>query len=108
MTPTRKNAAFTLCCFQNVENLRRPFRIGAIIKRDRDLMLAARALMIERRELRELYDSSPSDNHHCPPPAAPPVGAALIHGNDFAFADIGDRIGSFQNLERVCASLRPT
>ena len=32
-TPTRKNAAFTLCRFQDVENLRRPFRIGPVIER---------------------------------------------------------------------------
>ena len=37
--------------FQDIENLRRPFRIRTVIERNRDLMLAARALMIQRREL---------------------------------------------------------
>ena len=44
---------FHVGCFQNVEHLRRPFRIGSVVKRDRDLMFAARALVIKRRKLRE-------------------------------------------------------
>src|SRR5205823_5254408 len=35
-----------VCCFKNVQNFRRPSRIGAVIKSDCNLMLTARALMI--------------------------------------------------------------
>src|SRR5438105_7767982 len=44
-----------VCCFENVQDLRRPSRIGAVIKGDRHLMLAASALMIERRKFCELF-----------------------------------------------------
>ncbi len=82
-------------CFQNVEHLRRPLRIGAIVKRDRDLMLAARALMIERGKLRELYILRREISFIVHRQAAPTVRTSLIHRNDFPFADICDRIGSF-------------
>src|SRR6478736_1613433 len=44
-----------VCCLKNVQNFRRPSRIGAVIKSDCDLMLAARALVIQRREFRKLH-----------------------------------------------------
>src|ERR1700720_2354804 len=37
--------------FQNVQNLGRPLRIRTIIKRERDLMFATGALMVQRRKL---------------------------------------------------------
>src|SRR4029450_11271552 len=43
-----------VCCFKNVQDFWRPSRIRAVIKSDCDLMLAARALMIQRRKLRKL------------------------------------------------------
>ena len=88
-----------VCCFQNVENLRRPFRIGSVIESERDLMFAAGALMIERRELRKLRDTSRSDSRLHPPPGCAAVRRGLIDGNDFALAHVGDRVGALQNFE---------
>src|SRR4029453_15883091 len=35
-----------VCCFENVQNFRRPSGIGAVLKSDCNLILAARALVI--------------------------------------------------------------
>ena len=48
-----KERGFHFRCFQNVENLRCPFRIRPVVKCDRDLMRTAGALMIKGRELRK-------------------------------------------------------
>src|SRR3954447_26034188 len=46
---------FYICCFENVQNFRRPSGVGTVIKSDCDLMFAARALVIQRRKLRKLH-----------------------------------------------------
>ena len=40
--------------FEDVENLRRPFRVGAVVERERDFVRLSAALMIERGKLRKL------------------------------------------------------
>src|SRR5258707_1238991 len=49
--------------FQNIQDLRRPIRVRAVVKSQRDLMLAARALMIKRRKLRKLYHQGAGGEH---------------------------------------------
>src|SRR5881394_768519 len=44
-----------VCCFQNVQDLRSPSRIGAVIESDCHLMLAAGALVIKGRKFCKLY-----------------------------------------------------
>src|SRR2546422_7366092 len=50
----QKERGLRVCRFQNVQNLWRPLRVGTIVKRDRNLMLPTRALMIQGRKLGEL------------------------------------------------------
>src|SRR5215831_8708160 len=50
--------SFDMGRLQNVEDLRRPFRIRPIIEGKRNLMRIARSLMIEGWELWELYIGS--------------------------------------------------
>ena len=50
----QKERGLRVCRFQNVQNLWRPSRVRTIIKRDRNLMLPTRALMIQGRKLGEL------------------------------------------------------
>ena len=96
-----KESRLHVCRFQDVENLRRPFRIGPIIKSDRDLMRAARALMIERRELRESFVYARSDNHPYRPPACAVHPPGFIDRNDFALAHVGNGVGSLQDFEKL-------
>src|SRR5215210_6965875 len=49
-----KEGSFDVLLLQDVENLRGPFWIRAIVKSQGYLMGCARALMIKRRKLREL------------------------------------------------------
>ena len=60
--PDQKKRRLHFGRFQDVENLRRPFRIRPVVESERDLVFAARALMIKRRELRKLLDNSRSDS----------------------------------------------
>src|SRR5467141_2992365 len=50
----QKERGLCVCRFQNVQNLWRPLWVGTIVKRDRNLMLPTRALMIQGRKLGEL------------------------------------------------------
>src|SRR5437588_1715742 len=51
----QKERGLRVCLFQDVQNLRRPLRVGTIVKSDRNLMLPTRALMIQRWKLGKLY-----------------------------------------------------
>ena len=86
--------------FQNVQDLWRPLRIGTIVKRDRDLVLTARALMIQRRELWKfcVFRGEIAFSIDCQ--LAHPIGAIFIHGHDLPFADVGDCVGPFQHFKR--------
>src|SRR4030095_9984467 len=44
--PYDEERGLFVCCLKNIQNFRRPSRIGAIIKSDCDLMLATRSLVI--------------------------------------------------------------
>src|SRR5437016_12039332 len=53
--PHEEKRSLHVCSFEDVQDLRGPSRIGAIIKTDCNLMLAAGPLMVEGRKLREFY-----------------------------------------------------
>src|SRR6266540_2130600 len=77
--------------FENIQDLRRPSRVRAVVKSDCDLVLAAGALMIKRRELRE------RDVFRCEitvgvySKLSRTVSAIFIDSYDLAVADIGYR-----------------
>src|SRR5438034_9042119 len=73
--------------FKDVQDLRRPSRIGTIIESDCDLMLGAGALMIKRRELRKLavFGSEIAVCVHSE--FSHPVRAILIYCDNLADAD---------------------
>src|SRR5262249_51600173 len=50
---TDEKGCFHPACFENVEHARSPFGIRSIIEGEGNLMLAAEALVIKSRELRE-------------------------------------------------------
>src|SRR5215467_6495186 len=75
-------------CFKNVQNFRRPSRIGAVIKSECDLMLAARALVIQRRKLRKLHIIRCEITVCVHSQVALPVSAILVDSNDFSIANI--------------------
>ena len=52
---------------QDVEDARGPFRIGPVVKGERDLMFSARALVIEGGEFREIADTSRSNSRRLRP-----------------------------------------
>ena len=64
-------------------------------------MLAACALMIKRRELRELQVFSCKISFRIDCKISPSIGAAFVDRHDFAVTDISDRIRTFQNFERL-------
>src|SRR5206468_12937730 len=50
-----EKCGFHICCLENVQDLRCPSRIRAVVKSERDLMLAGSALVIEGWEFRKLH-----------------------------------------------------
>ena len=80
--------------FQNVENLRRPSRIGTVVESDRDLMLAARALMIERRKFGNFVYLRGQITVCVHGELSHSVRAILVNSDDFAVADVRDRVGA--------------
>src|SRR5947209_8484310 len=62
-------------------------------------MLAAGALMIQRRKFRELgvFRGQISVTVDCE--SSHSVGATLVHSDNFSLTDVGDGIGSLQDLE---------
>ena len=87
--------------FQNVQNLRRPLRAGAIIEGYCDLMFAAFPLMIERRKLREFHVVRCEITFGVDRKISPSVRTALIDRDNFAIAHVGDRVRAFQDFERL-------
>ena len=64
-------------------------------------MLAACALMIKRRELRELHVFSCEITFRIDRKISPSIGTAFIDRYNFALTDVSDRIRAFQNFERL-------
>ena len=64
-------------------------------------MLAARALVIEGGELRKFCSTSRVRYPSCRPQGCAARPCAFVDRHDFALADIGDRFGSLQDLERL-------
>ena len=62
-------------------------------------MLAAFALMIERRKLREFYVLRGEIAFRIDREVSPPIGAALIDRDNFAVAYVGNRVCPFQDFE---------
>ena len=63
-------------------------------------MFAPRALVIKRWELGKLCVFGGEITLRVDRKFAHPISATFIHGYDLAFADVGDCVGAFQNLER--------
>src|SRR5205823_3681012 len=63
-------------------------------------MFAPRALVIKRWELGKLCVFGSEITLRVDRKFAHPISATFIHGYDLAFADVGDCVGAFQNLER--------
>ena len=99
--PDDEKRGLYVCRFQDVQNLRRPSRIGAVVKSDCDLMLAARALVIKRREFRKLHILRREIAVCIHRQIAQSVGAILVHGDDFAVADVRYRVRRFYQFQRL-------
>src|SRR5947199_9792543 len=68
-------------------------------------MFATRALVIKRWELGKLCVFGGEITLRVDRKFAHPISATFIHGYDLAFADVGDCVGAFQNLERFARLL---
>ena len=90
-----------VCRSKNVQNFWRPSRIGAVIKSDCDLVLATRALVIQRWELRKLHIVRCEIAVRIHSQLAHSVGAIFVHSHDFAVAHVRDRIGRFYQFQRL-------
>ena len=100
-----EKCCFDVCGFQDVEDFRRPYRVGAVVEGDGNLMLVARALMIERRKLgkfrvlsREIPVAIHCDVSH-------PVRATLVHRDNFAVTNVGNRVGALEDLHGLARLL---
>ena len=95
----QEKCGLRVCRFQNIQNFRRPLRIRAIVKSNRDLMLAARTLVIQRRELGKLCVFGGEITFRIDRELSHSVGATFIDGHDLPFTHVGDCVGAFQNFE---------
>ena len=86
--------------FQDIENFWSPCRIGTVIEGQHHLMLSALALMIQRGKLREFHIPSDQIPLTVDREFAHSVGTRLIHCDNFAIAQVRDRVGALQNLQR--------
>src|SRR6266566_4607208 len=95
----QKKRGFHVRCFEEVQNLWRPSRIGTVVKSDCDLMLAAGALMIKRWELCKLhvFRREIPVCVNCEP--SHPIRAILVNSYNFTVADIRYRIGRLYEFE---------
>src|SRR5205814_7060449 len=104
----QKKRGFHVRCFEHIQNLRCPSWIRAVVKSDRDLMLAACALMIKRWELCKLhvFRREIAVYVNCEP--AHSIRAILINSYNITVADIGDcvrRLYQFERLPRLTIEL---
>src|SRR5215831_7055838 len=90
-----------ICRFKNIQNFRRPSRIGAVVKSNRDLVLAARALVIQRRKFRKLHIFRSKIALCIHSQFAHPVSAIFVHSHDFAVTHVGYGVRRFYQLERL-------
>ncbi len=106
--PDEKKRSLHVGSFQNIENLRRPPRIGAVIKSDCHLMFAPRALVIKRGKLRELRVPRRKVTLRIGRQISHPIRAGFIHRDNFTIPHIGDRVRPsehFQQLARLIVDL---
>ena len=76
--------------FQNIEDLGRPFWIRTVIEGDRDLMLASRALMVERRKFWKLCVFGREKTFSVDGKVPQSIGATFVHRDNFPVAHIRD------------------
>ena len=89
-----KKSRLHVCCFQDIEHLGRPFRVGSIIESEGDLMRVASTLMIERWELWELRICGGQIAIVIQGKGAQAIRLAFIDRNDFTFPHVGNRVGA--------------
>ena len=87
--------------FKNVQDLWRPSRIGSVIKSDCDLMLAACALVIERRELGKLHVLRSEIALCVHGESSNPVRAIFVNSDNLAVANVCYRIRRLYQLDRL-------
>src|SRR4051794_13921839 len=97
------------CClnmtsFKDVENFWSPLRIGSIVERQRHVMRAACTLMVQGRELWEFNVGVGEIFIVIDGQVTHSIRTAFIDRDDFAFADVGNGIGSAQSLEERSGS----
>src|SRR6266404_6416829 len=88
-------------CFENVQDLRCPSRVGTVIESDGDLMLAAGALVIKRWELRKLDVSGVEITVCIHGELSGPIHAILINRHNFAVADVSYCVAGWYDFERL-------
>src|SRR5206468_12499335 len=91
---------FRVCAFKDVQNLRRPSWVRSIIESDGHLVLAARPLVIERGELRQLHIFRGKITSCVNAHTAHAIRAALINGDTLPIAHARARVGALDPLER--------
>ena len=78
---------------QDIENLRRPLRVGPVVKCQGDLVRVARTLMIQGRELRKFGVVRSKITILVHSQSSHSVGSRFIYRHDLTIADVGDGVG---------------
>ena len=87
--------------FKNIQDLWRPSRIRAVVKSDCDLVLAAKALVIQSGELRERHVFRCEITVRVHSELSRTVSAIFIDSYDLAVTDIGYGVRRFYQLESL-------
>ena len=90
-----------ICHFKNIQNLRRPSRVRAVVKSDCDLVLAAGTLVIKRWELCKLHVLGSEISICVNGEPAHSIRAILVNGYNLALADVRYCVRRFYRFERL-------